>query len=90
MNPAIVACSIIGLMSGVAVLMVRHLYGHRCNWEITGAREMTRVYQQWGVVVDPDHGQPVTVVLERCTLCNDVRTRTLVGDWTVAQLKGEK
>ena len=79
-----------GFVGGVIVACL--LRFNRCDhdWEVTGAQPMVRVYQQWGVVVDPDNGEPVTKVLEHCTICDDVRTRTLGGTWTIAQLKGGK
>jgi len=64
--------------------------GHEHQWEVTGAHPMVRVHTYWGVTIDKEDGEPVTQVLERCTGCKDVRTRTLTGGFTLAQLRGEK
>ena len=63
-----------------------------CKWEPVAVQPMNLVSRDiydWSEL-DTEHPEPVTEVLERCTVCGDIKTRTLSGRWTLAQVKGEK
>lgn len=61
-------------------------FWHTHKWTPISAQELVIVHYT-ARVIKLDTEEPITEILLKCSICGDVKTKTISGHWTIEEIK---